>query len=134
MRRVPTVYTLAIPRTESWRRGPALGRRRSLGVACRDFVADDRVAAPHGANYVSFGAMFPSPTKPKAAIAPIDLLRQSATLGVARVVIGGITPENASLLIDAGVDYIASISSLFGAPDVRYAAQRFLQLFPQPSH
>ena len=108
----------------------SLGPAAIVGVACRDSLADARVAAQAGANYVSFGAMFPSPTKPKAAIAPIDLLRQSATLGVARVAIGGITPENASLLIDAGADYIASISSLFGAPDVRHAAQCFAQLFP----
>lgn len=112
-----------------------LGPAAIVGVACRDSLADAGVAAQAGANYVSFGAMFPSPTKPKAAIAPIDLLRQSASLGVARVAIGGTTPENASLLIDAGADYIASISSLFGAPDVRHAAQRFAQLFPpaQPS-
>ena len=107
-----------------------LGPAAIIGVACCDSLASARTAARAGANYVSFGAMFPSPTKPKAAIAPIDLLRQSATLGAARVAIGGITPENARSLIDAGADYIASISSLFGAPDVRHAAQRFAQLFP----
>ena len=111
-----------------------LGSAAIVGVSCRDSLEDARAAAQAGANYVSFGAMFPSPTKPKAAIAPIDLLRQSATFGVARVAIGGITPENAGLLIDAGADYIASISSLFGAPDVHHAAQRFAQLFPHSSH
>ncbi|MEO8780186.1 MAG: thiamine phosphate synthase [Rhodanobacter sp.] len=107
-----------------------LGPAAIVGVACRDSLEKARVAVQAGANYVSFGVMFPSPTKPKAAIAPIALLRQSAALGVATVAIGGITPENAALLIEAGADYIASISSLFGASDVRHAAQRFARLFP----
>ncbi len=111
-----------------------LGSAAIIGVACRDSLEYAHAAARAGANYVSFGAMFASPTKPLAAIASIDLLRQSAALGVARVAIGGITPDNAPLLIEAGADYVASISSLFGAADVRQTAQRFAQLFPQPSH
>ena len=111
-----------------------LGPAAIVGVACRDSLENARVAVQAGANYVSFGAMFASPTKPLAAIAPVDLLRQSAALGVARVAIGGITPDNASLLIEAGADFVASISSLFGAIDVRHAAQRFAQLFAQSSH
>ena len=110
-----------------------LGPDAIVGVACRDSLADARAAAQAGASYVSFGAMYPSPTKPMASIAPAELLRQSAALGVARVAIGGITPENAALLIEAGADYVASISSLFAAPDVRSAAQRFARLFPSPN-
>jgi thiamine-phosphate pyrophosphorylase len=110
-----------------------LGPTAIIGVACRDSLADARSAAQAGASYVSFGAMYPSPTKPQATIAPVDLLRQSAALGVARVAIGGITPDNAALLIEAGADYVASISSLFAAPDVRDAAQRFARLFPSPN-
>ncbi|MEO7053308.1 MAG: thiamine phosphate synthase [Rhodanobacter sp.] len=108
----------------------SLGPGGIVGVACRDSLQHARSAARAGASYVSFGAMFPSPTKPAATIAPIDLFRQSASLGVTRVAIGGITPENAKLLIDAGADYVASISSLFGAPDVRHAARRFADQFP----
>ncbi|MEO6801303.1 MAG: thiamine phosphate synthase [Rhodanobacter sp.] len=111
-----------------------LGAAAIVGVACRDSLQIARTAARTGASYVSFGAMFPSPTKPTAAIAPVDLLRQSVALGVARVAIGGITPDNAKALIEAGADYVASIASLFGAADVRRAAQRFAQLFPQSSH
>ena len=111
-----------------------LGPAAIVGVACRDSLENARDAARAGANYVSFGAMFPSPTRPLAGIAPLELLRQSAAFGVARVAIGGITPDNAHLLIEAGADYVASISSLFGATDVRHAAQRFAQLFLQPSH
>ena len=111
-----------------------LGAASIVGVACKDSLENARVAAQAGANYVSFGAMFASPTKPLAAIAPIELLRQSAAFGVARVAIGGITPDNAPALIAAGADFVASISSLFGAADVHHAARRFAQLFPQSSH
>ncbi len=111
-----------------------LGPAAIVGAACRDSLESARAAALAGANYVSFGAMFPSPTKALAAIAPIDLLRQSAAFGVTRVAIGGATPDNASLLIEAGADYVASISSLFGAADVHHAAHRFAQLFPQSNH
>lgn len=106
-----------------------LGANAIIGVACRDSLADARAAAQAGASYVSFGAMYPSSTKPLAAIAPVDLLRQSAALGVVRVAIGGITPDNATLLIEAGADYVASISSLFAASDVRLTAQRFAERF-----
>jgi len=64
-----------------------------------------------------------------AARASIELLRQSAALGVPRVAIGGITPDNAPLLIEAGANYLAVISAVFGADDVRHAAQRFTDLF-----
>ena len=108
----------------------SLGPAAIIGVACRDSLADARAAAQAGASYVSFGTMYPSSTKPLAPIAPVDLLRQGAALGVVRVAIGGITPDNAALLIEAGADYVASISSLFEAADVCQTAQRFAQLFP----
>jgi thiamine-phosphate pyrophosphorylase len=60
---------------------------------------------------------------------PLDLLRQTAALGIPRVAIGGITPDNGRLLIDAGVDFIAAVSAIFGATDVRAAAQRFTDLY-----
>jgi thiamine-phosphate pyrophosphorylase len=49
-------------------------------------------------------------------------------LDIPRVAIGGITPDNGQVLIDAGADYLAVISALFGAADVRQAAQRFSDL------
>lgn len=111
----------------------SLGPSAIIGVACRDSLADARAAARAGASYVSFGAMYPSPTRPLATIAPADLLRQSAALGVLRVAIGGITPDNAASLVEAGADCVASISSLFGTPDVYATARRFARLFPSPN-
>ncbi len=106
-----------------------LGPAAIVGAACRDSLENARAAAQAGANYVSFGAMFASPTKPLATIAPIDLLRQSAALGVTRVAIGGITPDNAPALIDAGADLLAVISGVFDAPDPAIAVRRYLAGF-----
>jgi thiamine-phosphate pyrophosphorylase len=107
-----------------------LGATAIVGMSCYGSLARARAAAAAGASYVGFGAFFPSPTKPTAARVDADLLRQSAALGVPRVAIGGITPENGASLVEAGADYLAAISALFGAPDVRAAAQRFASLYP----
>lgn len=106
-----------------------LGEGAIIGVSCYDSLERARDLASAGADYIAFGAFFPSPTKPHARRASFDLLRQSAALGVPRVAIGGITPDNGGSLIDAGADYLAVISAVFGDPDVRGAAERFAQLF-----
>ena len=107
----------------------ALGQDAIIGVSCYDSLERARQLARAGADYLAFGAFFPSPTKPHARRASPDLLRQSATLGLPRVAIGGITPENGGSLIDAGAEYLAVISAVFAAPDVQAAAARFSQLF-----
>ena len=106
-----------------------LGPGSIIGVSCYDSADRARQLAAAGADYVAFGAFFPSPTKPLARRASLDLLRQTAALGVPRVAIGGITPDNGGPLIDAGADYLAVISAVFGDPDVHAAAARFAQLF-----
>jgi len=108
----------------------ALGAGAIIGVSCYDSLERARAAAAAGADYVAFGAFFPSPTKPQAVRASLDLLRQSATLGVPRVAIGGITPDNAPSLVEAGADFLAVISAVFATPDVCAAAQRFARLYP----
>jgi len=107
----------------------ALGEQAIIGVSCYDSLERARELAAAGADYVAFGAFFPSPTKPLARRASPELLRQSAALGVPRVAIGGITPDNAASLVGAGADYLAVISALFGAADVRAAAQTFTDLY-----
>lgn len=109
-----------------------LGQDAIIGVSCYDSLERARQLAAAGADYIAFGAFFPSPTKPHARRASFDLLRQSAALGIPRVAIGGITPDNGGSLIDAGADYLAVISAVFGDPDVRGAATRFAQLFTSP--
>lgn len=107
-----------------------LGAGAIIGVSARDSMALARAAVAAGANYISFGAFHASPTIHDAPRASLDLLAQSAALGVPRVAIGGVTPDNGRALIAAGADLVASVSCLFGAADVRAMAQRFSALFP----
>lgn len=109
-----------------------LGRDAIIGVSCYDSSERARQFAALGADYLAFGAFFPSPTKPGARAAAPHLLRDAKALGVPLVAIGGITHDNAPVLIEAGADAVAIISALFGAPDVRAAARRFADLFEMP--
>ncbi|MDI9237541.1 thiamine phosphate synthase [Lysobacter sp. LF1] len=100
-----------------------------LGASCYDDLALARRAAAAGADYIAFGAFFPSPTKPNARRASPALLRDSAALGLPRVAIGGITPDNAGPLVEAGADLLAVISGVFDADDPGAAVRRYLAAF-----
>lgn len=109
----------------------ALGPDALLGASCYNLAGLASSAVSAGAGYVAFGAFFPSPTKPNARRATPDLLRDAAALGVPRVAIGGITPDNARPLIDAGADLIAVISSVFDAADPAAAVRAYLSCFEE---
>ncbi|MGV8923734.1 MAG: thiamine phosphate synthase [Thermomonas sp.] len=111
-----------------------LGGNRIIGASCYDDLAHARAAVAAGADYVAFGACFASPTKPTARRAGLDLFRQAACLPVPRVAIGGITPDNAGLVIAAGADLIAVISGVFDAPNPVAAARSYLSCFEDPTH
>jgi len=100
---------------------------RLLGVSCYDRpeLAERAVAA--GADYIAFGSVFPSPTKPVAVRAPLALFGRA--LGVPKVAIGGITLENAPQVLAAGADCLAVITDLFDAPDVAARARAYRRLF-----
>ena len=111
-----------------------LGGEKVIGVSCYNRLDLALEAQAGGADYVAFGSFFPSATKPGAVAAPLVLLREAKErLTIPVVAIGGITPDNAPALIDAGADVLAVISGLFDAPDVRLAAQRYSQLFSRPA-
>ena len=105
-------------------------RGRLLGVSCYDSMAAARAAVAAGADYVAFGSVFPSPTKPSAARAPLALFGEARALGVPLVAIGGITLENAPALVRAGADCLAVISDLFDAPDIAGRARSYGKLWP----
>jgi len=111
----------------------ALGPGRLIGASCYDSMDCAREAIAAGCDYVAFGSAFPSPTKPGAVRAPISLYRDAvAGLPVPVVAIGGITPENAMPLIDAGCRALAVISGVFGRPDPAAAASTYARLFISP--
>lgn len=108
----------------------ALGPKRILGVSCYNEFALAEEAAAAGADYVAFGSMFPSRTKPDAVSAPLELLGEAKRrLGIPVAAIGGITLENAPQLLAAGADMLAVVSDLFDAMDIRARAEAYQQLF-----
>lgn len=105
----------------------ALGPARLLGVSCYADLSRGKAARAAGANYVAFGALFPSPTKPQAVRAPLELLgRARSELDCPVAGIGGITLANAPVAVAAGADLLAAVSDVFSAPDpgARSAAYR----------
>lgn len=100
-----------------------------LGASCHDSLAAARAAVAAGADYVAFGAVYPSRSKPQALRAPLAVFHAARALGVPLVAIGGIDAENAAEVIRAGADAVAVISALFDAPDVAARARAFAPLF-----
>jgi thiamine-phosphate pyrophosphorylase len=110
---------------------PAVTRARLgpgilIGASCYADLTRALTAVRGGADYVAFGSVFVSRTKPDAARAPLSLFaRARAELRVPLVAIGGITPANAAEVLAAGADGLAVSSALFDAPDVEAAAAAF---------
>lgn len=101
-----------------------------IGVSCYDSLARAQQAARQGADYVAFGSVYPSPTKPGAVRAPVEILSAAQRqLSLPIVAIGGITPDNARGLIEAGADLLAVINGVFGAGDIADAARRYARCF-----
>ena len=107
----------------------ALGAQAIIGASCYDSLARARSAAAAGASYVAFGACFPSPTKPAARRVRPGLLGEARQFGLPVVAIGGITPDNARSVVDAGADLLAVISGVFDAPAPDGAARAYLRAF-----
>lgn len=94
-----------------------LGPQAIIGASCYDELALAQRAVTAGASYVAFGAFHPTRSKVTTRRAHPELLRQSAALGVPRVAIGGLTPDNSRPVVDAGADLIAVISGVFSEAD-----------------
>lgn len=94
-----------------------------VGVTCGNSRHLAMVAAEQGADYVAFGAFFPSSTKDRKTRATLDTLEiWSTTMTVPCVAIGGITVENCGPLVAAGADFLAVIAGVWEYPDGPAAA------------
>lgn len=100
---------------------------RILGASCYNDAELARRAVEAGADYVAFGSVFPSPTKPHAVRAPLALFALEAAVPLCAI--GGITLDNAPQAIEAGADLVAVLSDLFDAPDIAARASRYRKLF-----
>lgn len=100
-----------------------------LGVSCYDSLERARAAVAAGADYVAFGSVFASSTKPGAVRAPLSIFAAARPLGVPLCAIGGITAENAPQARAAGADLMAVISDLFEAQDIAARARAYAKIF-----
>ncbi len=94
-----------------------LGPDCVVGVTCHDSRHLAMEAAEAGADYVAFGAFFPTATKEPKTQAPVDILNWWADLMTTPcVAIGGITVDNAETLVVAGADFLAVSSGVWSHP------------------
>ena len=94
-----------------------LGRDAQIGVTCHNSRHLAMEAAEAGADYVAFGACYPTATKTVEHVAERDTLQKwSFVTEVPCVAIGGITSDNAQPLIDAGADFIAVSGAVWNHP------------------
>lgn len=101
----------------------AVGRDKIVGVTCHDSRHLAMEAAEAGADYVAFGAFFPTTTKdPKTRAEPEILSIWQETMEVPCVAIGGITVETARELARAGADFLAVSAGVWGYGDGPAAA------------
>lgn len=107
----------------------SLGPTALIGASCYNRLDLAQAAARAGASYIAFGAFFPSATKPHARRASLELLTDAARFGLPRVAIGGITPQNAAALIEAGADLVAAIDGVFAVPDPTAAVRAYSACF-----
>lgn len=95
-----------------------LGPDRTLGATCHDSRHLAMEAAEAGADYVAFGAFFPTGTKEtRHRPTPEILTIWSGTTEIPCVAIGGITAANCGVLVRAGADFLAVIGSVWGHPE-----------------
>ena len=102
-----------------------------VGVTCHDSRHLAMEAGEAGADYVAFGAFFPTQTKEPKTRADIDLLRWWGEMMVVPcVAIGGITVQNAPILVEAGADFLAVSAGVWEHPDgPQDAVRQFNALF-----
>lgn len=110
-----------------------LGEQKIIGVTCHGDAQLAMQAEQQGADYIALGRFFSSRTKPQAPPASLLVLDQVSRQCQRPVVaIGGVNPDNAPQLIQAGAASVAVIHALFGhrdPADIEAAARRFSALF-----
>jgi thiamine-phosphate pyrophosphorylase len=103
-----------------------LGPSAQIGRTCHDSRHLAMEAGEAGADYVAFGAFYPTTTKPSNYRPEPSILSWWSTLfELPCVAIGGITAENAGPLVSAGADFLAVCQAVWGGADPSDAVQSF---------
>ena len=111
-----------------------LGPAAQIGRTCHDSRHLAMEAGEAGCDYVAFGAFYPTTTKPSHYRPKPEILSWWAAIAeIPCVAIGGITPDNAKPLLDAGADFIAVCQAVWGVDDPGAAVARFERAFALPS-
>ena len=109
-----------------------LGQDRLLGASCYNRIELAQAAAQAGVDYLAFGSVFRSGTKPGAVRAPLTLFAEARrSFALPLVAIGGITLQNAPQVFAAGADAVAVISAVFDTVDIAASAAGFARLYQQ---
>ena len=106
------------------------GQQMIIGISCYNDLNRAIAAEKTGANYIAFGACFPTSTKKNTTRAgPVLIHEAKQKLELPVVAIGGITPENGKLLVDAGADFLAVISGVYSQDDPAATTRSYVKLF-----
>lgn len=113
-----------------------LGREAQIGVTCHDSRHFAMEAGEAGADYVAFGAFFPSTTKDTEHRADLETLEWWYRIfEIPSVAIGGITPGNCAPLVTAGADFLAVSGAVWNGDEdaaVRAFAKAISEAPPPP--
>jgi thiamine-phosphate pyrophosphorylase len=110
------------------------GVAMAIGVSCYDDFARAQAAMAARADYVAFGSVFSSPTKPAAVRAPLALLARARAAGMHVVAIGGIGADNIAQVAAAGAHAAALITAVYDATDSGAVARTLISNFKSGEH
>jgi len=107
-----------------------LGRQAIIGASCYQQLERAEQAVMAGADYLAFGSMFASKTKPTATRCSLSVLQQAkAKFRQPLVAIGGLTTENINPVLSAGADWAAVISDVFTAENSALVLNKYQDIF-----
>lgn len=105
-----------------------LGSEKIIGVSCYGDIERAQKYEALGADYVAFGAMFPSAIKPNAQLVPLDVLHKAkSVLQVPICAIGGIGVSNVKLVADSGIEMFALISAIYHDDKIEHNIEALYQ-------
>jgi thiamine-phosphate pyrophosphorylase len=108
-----------------------LGAKKIIGISTHG-TEQAKTAEAAGADYIGFGPVFATATKDAGRVRGIDALALvKRSVGVPVFAIGGIDCTNVKDVILAGADGVAAISAILGAPDIREAAERMMEIITE---
>lgn len=104
-----------------------LGNNAIIGATCKNSLSLAGDAIANGADYIAFGAFFPSTTKENTTPASLNTLIQARKLwpDITIVAIGGITPLNCTSILSNGANMIAVVQSLWGSQEIKSTCLQF---------